>query len=353
MGAAVELRLQRADGTWVDVHLASQTDFDARGCLFECRTTVADITERRRVEARLQESETLSRTLFDRTTNPIFVIDESGRIVDFNVAAERHMGLDSDRLRGRSISDFFRSPSADGPGLLRALHEERAPLEVECYAGEHIKVMELSVTPVTRDGRRMIVALGTDITGRKVVESKLRHEVLHDSLTQLPNRRRLQQALDSAVKRRRQDPSSEFAVLFLDVDRFKEINDEWGHLLGDRILVEIAARLRACVREKDLVVRFGGDEFVVLVDDLRGGRDEALAARRILDAMRTPFRLGGTEVTMGVSIGLALSSACPAADADAILREADSAMYRAKAGGRGRYECAHDSLRESDSATNA
>jgi diguanylate cyclase (GGDEF)-like protein/PAS domain S-box-containing protein len=338
-GTVAELRMCRTDGTRLDVHVVSRAHFDQAGGLFECRTAVSDITERRRTEKRLQESEVLWRAIFDRAANPILVIDANGRIADLNAATERFMGMGRTGMMGRSLVEFF--PAALGPAghdVLSLLQAERVPMELQCDTVAGRKTLELTVTPVTRDSEGMLVALGTDVTGRKAAESHLRHKVLHDHLTNLPNRLLLMEDLDRAVRRCHRNPSRTFALLFLDVDGFKQINDRLGHLLGDQLLMQVGARLMRCVREVDTVARFGGDEFAVLVDDVSGVEDATASAERILNDMQTPFRLGDTDVKTGVSIGIALFGR-DGENAETLLSKADAAMYRAKANGRGRYAC--------------
>jgi diguanylate cyclase (GGDEF)-like protein len=175
-----------------------------------------------------------------------------------------------------------------------------------------------------------------DITQRKRAEEQLLHSALHDSLTGLPNRASFYDRVDLALERARGRQRSPFAVLFLDLDRFKLINDGFGHAAGDRLLIEIAHRLRRAVRPGDTVARLGGDEFTVLIPDV-SGQDEAVSvARRIHEALGQPFQVGDNEVYTTASTGIALSS--PRYDnPDEILRDADIAMYQAKSEGRARH----------------
>jgi len=187
-------------------------------------------------------------------------------------------------------------------------------------------------------GRPMrMVGSQTDITERKQAEQQLLHDALHDALTGLPNRTsfldRLSQGLAHATRR----PEFRFAVLFLDLDRFKLVNDSLGHAIGDQLLVAVARRVEACLRGADTLARLGGDEFVVLLHDIEDLRDARLAVERIQRAFDEPFRAEGHEVFASLSIGIALSQTGYARPED-MLRDADIAMYRAKAAGPGRHE---------------
>ena len=197
----------------------------------------------------------------------------------------------------------------------------------------------LSITAVADEDGRVVnyVAVFTDITQRKQAEETIHHLAFYDALTELPNRRllrdRLQQAIAASARRH-----CSAAVLFLDLDRFKELNDTRGHDFGDRLLVEAARRLVGSVRANDTVARQGGDEFVIVLDELGGDRQQALlqaehVAEKVRQAIGQPFALDGGEVLSTVSIGVAVSVAGEVA-AEELLRRADTAMYEAKRAGR-------------------
>jgi len=179
---------------------------------------------------------------------------------------------------------------------------------------------------------------------RKRAEVQLAHQALHDPLTGLPNRTLFLDRLELALARGQRRPSA-VAVLFLDLDRFKVINDSLGHDTGDRLLVDVAARLQAVLRPGDTVARFGGDEFTILCDDIDGERDAIIIAERVGEAVAAPFVLDDTEAFLTASLGIAMASGRDARP-EALIRDADAAMYRAKERGKSRYEMFDEVMRK-------
>ena len=184
-----------------------------------------------------------------------------------------------------------------------------------------------------------------DITSRRLAESRLHHIAFHDGLTDLANRTCFHERLDLAVERTRLNATERFAVMFLDLDRFKIVNDSLGHIAGNELLREVAQRLRACVRPSDLVARLGGDEFAVLLEDLHDPEVGMRLAQRVLDTLCKPVAINGTEVQPGASVGITFSD-LGYRTADEVLRDADLAMYEAKAAGRGRVALFDSTMHE-------
>ena len=184
-----------------------------------------------------------------------------------------------------------------------------------------------------------------DITSRHAAENRLQHIAFHDGLTDLANRYCFNERLNLAVEQSRIDANQRFAVLFLDLDRFKVVNDSLGHIAGNTLLREVAKRLLACVRPGDLVARLGGDEFAMLLETLQDQQDALRLSQRVLDALTQPVSINGTEVVAGASIGITFSD-LGYRTADEVLRDADLAMYEAKAGGRGRVALFDNSMHE-------
>lgn len=209
---------------------------------------------------------------------------------------------------------------------------------------DSVEVWQLTVALTAKHAAQRAARLRMDEM-EKLVEQRtleIQHAMLHDKLTGLPNRAMLTNRLEACIQRHKRHPEQRFAVLFLDFDRFKLVNDSLGHEVGDRLLVEIAQRLQTCLRGSDalchnvLPSRLGGDEFIVLLEDLAGEHDAARVARRLLDALAEPYQLENQRLVVTLSIGITTSDRLYEKASD-MLRDADTAMYRAKAAGRARY----------------
>jgi len=216
------------------------------------------------------------------------------------------------------------------------------------YTTESLKQAYASLERrVTERTRALALAnrdLREQIAERERVERRLKYETLHDSLTGLPNRTLLLQRLEQALNHYRENPADLFAVLFIDLDRFKVINDSVGHLVGDDLLFQVGGRVRACLKTRDVVARLGGDEFAVLVEGITDPQAATHIAERIIAQLQTPFRLGAKEIFTSASIGIALPTP-EYTRPEELLRDADSAMYRAKDEGRHRAAVFDDRLR--------
>jgi diguanylate cyclase (GGDEF)-like protein len=183
------------------------------------------------------------------------------------------------------------------------------------------------------------------ISVRERMEHKLKHEAMHDTLTGLPNRSHLLGRMGTALARYRHDPHQLFAVLFLDLDRFKVVNDSVGHLVGDELLKEAARRISRCVRDPDMVARLGGDEFAIVLDFIHSTEDAVVVAERVIRSLAEPMRIAGKELYTSASIGIAMVDARYRSPEE-LLRDADVAMYRAKATGRQRYALFDEQLHD-------
>ena len=198
------------------------------------------------------------------------------------------------------------------------------------------QLLEQRVEQRTRELREQIQA-------REAIQAQLEHQVLHDALTGLPNRGYLRDRLQRVLGRVRRHPGQTFAVLYLDVDRFKVINDSLGHSAGDAVLVEVARRFLSCVRENDVVARLSGDEFAILLEDFQDPETPTFVAQRVIEAMAAPIALPESSVQPSVSIGIALGGG-DTVNGEDLLRTADTAMYRAKAAGRNRFQYFEEGL---------
>lgn len=304
---------------------------------------LAEIDERKRVEDELERSLSLLEATLEATADGILVLDCEGRIVSCN-----QRFLDMWRVpqglvetgQGERLFGHLARQLTDPEGFLRGV---RGPCQgesaeshdiLECRDGRIFERYSMLRKIAGRNAGR--VWSFRDITARRQAESHLRFAVNYDRLTGLPNRSQFYQQLNAAVARALRH-NGRLAVLFIDLDRFKNINDTLGHDLGDDLLKEVAARLRALVRGSDGVARLGGDEFVVLLESLEHAEDAALVAQKILAALAQPFNLGGRELSLSASIGV---SAFPddGLDSSSLLKNADIALYRAKAQGKNIFQ---------------
>ena len=225
--------------------------------------------------------------------------------------------------------------------IANALQRRQADESLRQAYGE----LERRVEHRTRELADANVELRAQISVRESVEDKLKHEALHDALTGLPNRSQLLLALERNLRRFQADPSQAFAVLFLDLDRFKIVNDSVGHLVGDELLKEAAARIGECVRGPDVVARLGGDEFAIVLDRVADAAEAVNVADRVMGRLSEPMRIGGKELYTSASIGIALANE-RYRNPEELLRDADVAMYRAKAAGRQRFALFDQGLHE-------
>jgi diguanylate cyclase (GGDEF)-like protein/PAS domain S-box-containing protein len=303
---------------WVEV--------TATNCLWdpEIRGIVAnlrDVTEQVRTEEALRLSEALHRAMVESAQEGILATSPDERVIFANETAAEIVGRSVAELDGADPVRLLGLPEHDGSDDLQA-HEV---VHVRPDGGE--RILRVSRRPLNsrNSGLGSLVSI-TDVTEARMTERALRLRALHDPLTELPNRYLFLDRLETADARQRRFDGHGTAVLFLDLDGFKQVNDRFGHPTGDGVLREVAARLLASVRATDTVGRLGGDEFAVICEDT--GADEALvAARRILAAFEKPVRVDGHDHPVGISIGIALAPPHPF---DELIRRADAAMYDAK-----------------------
>jgi len=282
-----------------------------------------EVTARRRAEDAAARLAAFTR----ESPSPVVECDTAGNVLYANPAAQHlvaEVGAALEQgLLPRNHRELVRAAVAHG----HALRTIEVDVDDRIFSWTYHPHPQMGVVHLFAD----------DITARRAVEEQLRHDALHDALTSLPNRHLFMERLARAVLQERRREGYRFAVLFLDLDRFKVVNDSLGHAVGDELLVAVAGRLRNCVRESDTVARFGGDEFAVLLDGIGAVEDALRAADRIRTALTAPVSLSGYEVFTSASIGIALSSTAYGRP-DHLLRNADMAMYRAKAAGPGNHE---------------
>jgi diguanylate cyclase (GGDEF)-like protein/PAS domain S-box-containing protein len=342
---SVELRVRTGDGSY-------------RWCLATCSSApmpsgvrllvsqLLDIDDRRRAEQELAATQAHVRRLAavaETTADLVGVVDGEGWVVWANEAARATHGITPDAQPVHSTK-LYTPESVDrffGRILPVLLEGERWSGELDMYTadGGVISIWQSLAPQLGPDGELLsIAAVGRDLTDRKRREADLTHRATHDVLTGLPNRALLLDRLEHAVDVVRRSSTDHVALLFIDLDRFKLVNDELGHHAGDALLRVVAERLAGALRSVDVVGRLGGDEFVVLCPGL--GRAEAEhVARRLLQAVAdSPIELGGRRVQVTASVGVTIADGAEQSQAEALLREADAAMYQAKTHGRNRYE---------------
>jgi diguanylate cyclase (GGDEF)-like protein/PAS domain S-box-containing protein len=293
----------------------------------------------------LRASEAGHRAVVESSAEGILTINPQGIVLSFNHAAERMFGFDADEVIGRNVSmlmperfrarhdglvaNFQRGGSRNIVGLRREVTGLRRD-------GEEFP-MSLAISIVDDDGpvQRLVGVIG-DITESRRQQQFIRHLAEHDALTQLPNRTLLQDRLTVAIAQARRDRTM-IGVMMIDLDHFKRINDSLGHEIGDQVLLQTAARLKACVRDCDSVARMGGDEFVILVSHASDGDVINRIAGDVVAAVAAPLLIGRHELHVSASVGVSCYPS-DGIDVATLVKNADTAMYHAKSAGRGRYE---------------
>ena len=300
---------------------------------------------RRRGEARFG-------SLVQHASDLITVLDAKATVVYQSPSIERVLGYTPEEVLGTRF-DRLLQPGEEGrlPVVLAGGMGGSGPgTEVlECglrHSDGSVRHFEVLYTDLLNDENvRGIVLNGRDVSERKAFEQQLEHQAFHDPVTSLPNRALFVERVRHAVARTRRDVGG-LAVLFLDLDDFKTINDSLGHAAGDSVLLEVAQRLAASIRASDTAARFGGDEFAILLEDVTDAQEAADTAERILDALEDTLRVEGKELLVRCSLGIAVIEGEAAADADELIRNADAAMYIAKREGKGGYRLFEPTMHE-------
>jgi diguanylate cyclase (GGDEF)-like protein/PAS domain S-box-containing protein len=330
----VEYRFRHKDGSWRWVESAGTYLLDdphVKGVVVQTR----DITERKRTEEALREAEERFRRSFDDAAIGMALVAPDGRFLRTNRSLCEILGYREEELLGKTFQVLTHPDDldADLDQVRRMLLGEVRTYQMEkryFHKDGHVVWVLLSVSLVHDDEGDPLyfVSQIQDITEHKVLEERLEHRAFHDPLTNLPNRQlfmdRLGQALRRTMRRHNQ-----VTVLFMDLDGFKVVNDSLGHDVGDLLLALVAQRLRRCLRPEDTLARFGGDEFLVLIEAVDDPGRAVQVAERITEELRRPFIIEGRDLYVTASIGISLGGA-RTHDPDALLREADTAMYRTK-----------------------
>jgi diguanylate cyclase (GGDEF)-like protein/PAS domain S-box-containing protein len=293
-----------------------------------------DITERKQAEEAVAESEKKYRALFNQVADPVVITDgENRRILDFNDAMLEAYGYTRPELLEMTLIDLM--VEEERAAALATLETHRMGRSIASVhrtrAGQTIDV-EIVTDEVVYQGRPAWISVIRDIGEHKREEMRLSRLANFDPLTGLANRNLFQDRISQALARSERSSDS-VALLYMDLDHFKEVNDFLGHAAGDQLLRLVAGRLEASVRKVDTVARLGGDEFIILLEGIRHPKDAPAVAEKLINRLRMPFEVEGQELRVTTSIGLALFPQ-DAKDADTLLRCADIALYHAKRQGR-------------------
>jgi diguanylate cyclase (GGDEF)-like protein/PAS domain S-box-containing protein len=302
-----------------------------------------EVADTARHLAALQASEQRFHSAFTHAAVGMMLVSKELRILQTNEALRHQLARSEGELVSRDLAEIIDGGDIDALRTdierLLAGDATRISAEVRCPRGDGGAVWAaLDAARFSAEGSEdhCLIVQVQDVTARKRVEDRLHHIAYHDGLTQLPNRSYFLRELSRAVTAAAIDSRARFAVMFLDFDRFKLINDSMGHGAGDKLLITAAMRLKACLRPTDLVARLGGDEFAILVENFNHDMEIVELAERVLRVVSEPMRISGSDVSTSASIGITTSEVGYAAP-EQVMRDADIAMYRAKSEGKARY----------------
>lgn len=340
LGKRLELMALRKDGSEFPIEITISQSGDEGPHRFAA--FMHDITHRREAESRLAESEERLRTITDNLPAVITYVDHEHRLRFGNRAFETWVGVPVAQALGKRMDESL------PPAIMerrrawyeRVMQGEQVQFETESVLGRGPTHMQVTYIPhfAANGSVQGFYSLSMDISARKEVEQKLEMLARFDVLTGLPNRLQFEEKLTQAMARARRSART-MALLFLDVDKFKAINDSLGHAAGDEVLKEFAQRLKQSVRVTDTVARLAGDEFIVIVEGMNSADECQVVASKIIAGMVTPFNVFDQPVGVSTSIGIALFTGGDATEAT-LMAQADKALYQAKAAGRGTFRCA-------------
>jgi diguanylate cyclase (GGDEF)-like protein/PAS domain S-box-containing protein len=297
-----------------------------------------ELAERKRVEEALRESEEKYRSVFEASPVGIGIADLEGSVLTSNQSMLELTGNTLEELQATKLGITY-ADLDERKRLLKALQKNGRVRDWEARLKRKdgtVYCALLNVDQLELRGRKILLTTARDITERKRTEEQLAYMATHDPLTDLPNRMLFNDRLTLALARAHRN-QQKLAVMLLDLDHFKDVNDTLGHSVGDKLLQAVGERLINLLRKSDTIARMGGDEFMLILPEIARVEDTARVAQKVLESFRGPFVLDGHEVHITTSIGIAIYPD-DGEDADTLMRDADMAMYRAKAQGRNNYQ---------------
>jgi len=338
-----ETQRMRRDGSLVDASVSMSPIYDD-GKVIGTMVTVTDITRRKQAEAALRESESQLRLAMDAAQMGMWYWEAETDRFTYSEGLNVLFGRpgESGNVDYRVLQDRMHADDRDlFSATLRHAIKHGGDFQVDYRvvwpdSSVHWIANRAQVHRGPNGRAQRVIGVAMNITDRKMAEQRVAHMAHHDALTGLPNRVLLRDRIQQAIAQAHR-AGTQVAVLFLDLDRFKTINDSLGHQLGDRLLQSVASRVLVCVREGDTVSRVGGDEFVIVVPGITTSTDASAVAAKILEVLASAFHLHGNDLHVSTSIGIALYPS-DGADAETLMRNADTAMYHAKDMGRGNYQ---------------
>ena len=343
-GATSEMTLA-LDGMSYRLRVTERAITDTAGKIVEYQAVARDITEEWRARELLQDNEQRLRRIIDQMFVFVAILTPDGQVVEINRPPLEFAGIERIDVLGKPLWQvpWWQQTNAAIDQLREAvrLAGRGEPIRYDVTVrskAQTTTILDFQISPLRDDQGAVtqLVASGVDVTARKEAEKKFEHAALHDNLTGLANRALFHIGLERENERLAREGGC-LALMSLDLDRFKQVNDNFGHAVGDGLLKQVAERLKRCTRRTDILARLGGDEFAVVVSSKEAGEHLEMLARRIVDSINRPFEVDGHRVKIGVSLGLAvIEEAC--ADVDELTNRSDMALYSAKETGRGTWQ---------------
>jgi diguanylate cyclase (GGDEF)-like protein/PAS domain S-box-containing protein len=343
---SIQVRLRHGSGElrWFEIEASDLRDEgEVQGIVI----TASDVNDRKRAEAQLLRSEARFRLMVQNSSDVVAIVDENAIVSYVSPSIYKMLGFSPVEVLGRNVFELLSITEAERLRSAPMSNLSGSTVEVRIQGTDgQVHAVEVAITDMREQPEVDGIVLNIrDVTERKTLEDDLRHQALHDDLTGLPNRALFAERVKSAV--RASGPTGELvAILFIDLDDFKLINDSLGHVVGDQVLVGIADRVQQTLRLSDMAARLGGDEFAVLLSGVYGESEITEVADRVREAIAQPIVIGDGEFELTASIGIAIAGG-DHQPSDDLLRSADLAMYRAKQGGKNRSEIFEDYMEAS------